>query len=82
MNMSAALIFCAMVVGCTAVHPDAEILRTIAQENERVERMQNPEKGHACPPIPEMPADADKTEARLFTYTLIALYQQCAKSKR
>jgi hypothetical protein len=84
MNMTPVIVL-ACLAGCgTLPHPDTELLKLIDQQNERVERMLPPTtvKDHACPPLPEIPADASLTERKLFTYTLIALYEQCARSIR
>lgn len=35
-----------------------------------------------CPPLPTLPDNATRFEGRVFTLTLIALYEQCAKSKK
>lgn len=36
----------------------------------------------ACPPLPHLPPGATRKEGRVHWLTVIALYEQCAESKR
>lgn len=60
------------------VHDEQEQQRRIDRAIRESQRPPNPK----CPPLPRIPDDADREEGRLFTFTVIELYRQCAESKR
>lgn len=91
MKIMNTLLICYALAGCTAMDDKGKWLDALRRENDRVEAMvKQPTKAveadepgeNKCPPIPKIADDATRFEARVFTLTLIALYEQCAKSKK
>ena len=79
---------CSMLAGCLPLQQDA-VLERAQIENTRVEQMleqasakPSPPSDDGCPPLPTLPENPTRFEGRLFTLTVIALYEQCAKSKK
>lgn len=86
----ATIFICTMLAGCLPLQQDA-VLEQARIENARVEQMleqasarPSPQSDNddACPPLPTLHENPTRFEGRLFTLTVIALYEQCAKSKK
>lgn len=84
MNIMATPIVCLFIAGCSVAAIDENVLRQIDQQNEAVETLvvQRQDRRTVCPPLPELPPDADRTTEQLFIRTVIALYSQCATGKK
>lgn len=85
MKIMATPIVCLFIAGCSSLATvDDTVLRHIEQQNQAVEALavQHQERREACPPLPEIPPEADRAAERLFIRTVIALYSQCATGKK
>lgn len=85
MKIMATSIVCLFIAGCSSLGTiDESVLRRIEQQNQAVELMaaQHQERRETCPPLPELPPEADRAAERLFIRTVIALYSQCATGKK
>lgn len=86
--MTPALYLCSLLAGCTPLQQADPVVEHARIENTRVEQMleqasaRAPVENDACPPLPKLPENPTRFEGRLFTLTIIALYEQCAKSKQ
>jgi hypothetical protein len=68
---------------CIAIFMLIGALVACAQpDEERVRHVDERKPVDECPPLPTLAKDASKFELNLWTMTVIALYEQCAKSKR
>lgn len=86
MKMLPAAVLCISLAGCTAPVEQTElpeIVRAATREEQTEALGKQPDPSEdMCPPLPAIPDGASKFQGRLFTLTLIALYEQCARSKK
>lgn len=82
--MTATLVLAACLTACGVFPPAAEppfeppiMEAQYHREPDEVEPVPDP-----CPPLPRLAKDASRFESRVWTLTLIALYAQCAESKK
>lgn len=86
--MTPALYLCSLLAGCTPLQHIDPVVEQARVENHRVEQMleqasaKPPVPDENCPPLPTLRENPTRFEGRLFTLTVIALYEQCAKSKK
>lgn len=77
-HMITAILLCLPLSGCAvAPHDHEEIRKMLREEITALENSREPTE--ACPPIPVLAPNATPFEHRVFTLTVIALYEQCAK---
>ena len=85
--MLPAVALCISLAGCSTLPVQQtelpEIVRAATREEqaEAIGKQAEPSED-MCPPLPPIPDGASKFQGRLFTLTLIALYEQCARSKK
>lgn len=79
--MVAALLLCLPLSGCAVAPPDQITIRQLLRDEIR-QMDDERESTEACPPLPRLSEQPTPYERRLFTLTLIALYEQCAKNKK
>ena len=78
-RMTIAALICASLVACSAQPVAVSMVPAVEPV---VEQPREQPDESQCPPLPKLPAGATQERKQLFTLTLIALYQQCAESKK
>lgn len=82
--MTATLVLAACLTACGVFPPPAEppIEPPVVDTQYRREADEVDPTPDPCPPLPRLSKDATRFESRVWTLTLIALYAQCAESKK
>ena len=63
-----------MIAGCGVI--------PASEETVTVEGPPIPTRLQMCPPLPQLSQEATRFERQVWALTIIALYEQCAKSKQ